>query len=170
MVCRSRLPDAPIYDADIVCCRYLLEHCHDPLAALGTLRQLLSADGLLIVEVPDSEKFLSACDYSFLWEEHVSYFTDATLLSLLSRHGFQSVSLRKYNFSGGGLAVCARRGSRRGVISEGAPRICSNRDSRGGSTRGWAGILPSPGGATECSPWRQPREKGTEQVNSPGGA
>jgi hypothetical protein len=75
--------------ADMVCCRYLLEHCHDPLGALRGLQQLLSANGVLIVEVPDSEKFLAACDYSFLWEEHVSYFVEATLRRLALQAGYE---------------------------------------------------------------------------------
>ena len=75
--------------ADIVCCRYLLEHCHDPLGALRGLRHLLSTNGVLIVEVPDSARFLASCDYSFLWEEHVSYFVKATLLHLSARAGYQ---------------------------------------------------------------------------------
>lgn len=75
--------------ADIVCCRYLLEHCHDPLGALRGLRHLLSEGGGLIIEVPDSAKFLAACDYSFLWEEHVSYFVEATLLPLALKAGYE---------------------------------------------------------------------------------
>ena len=75
--------------ADLVCCRYLLEHCHDPLGALRGLRQLLSAQGLLIVEVPDSSKFLAACDYSFIWEEHISYFVEPTLRRLAARAGYE---------------------------------------------------------------------------------
>jgi hypothetical protein len=79
--------------ADIVCCRYLLEHCHDPFGALRALRQLLSADGILVVEVPDSEKFLAARDYAFLWEEHVSYFTEATLRQLAVKAGYEVAGL-----------------------------------------------------------------------------
>lgn len=75
--------------ADIVCCRYLLEHCHDPLRALRGLKQLLSPNGVLIIEVPDCAKFLGACDYSFLWEEHVSYFVEATLLHLSAKAGYE---------------------------------------------------------------------------------
>ena len=45
--------------ASIVICRYILEHCHDPVAALSALRELLTPGGLLIVEVPDSAGFLA---------------------------------------------------------------------------------------------------------------
>ncbi len=81
--------------ADIVCCRYLLEHCHDPLGALHSLRHLLSRDGMLIVEVPDSSKFLAACDYAFIWEEHISYFVEDTFRRLAARAGYEVAELRR---------------------------------------------------------------------------
>jgi Methyltransferase domain/C-methyltransferase C-terminal domain len=82
--------------ADIVSCRYLLEHCHDPLGGLHGMRQLLSAEGVLIIEVPDSTKFLAAHDYSFIWEEHISYFVENTLRLLAARAGFEVVELYRY--------------------------------------------------------------------------
>ncbi len=83
--------------ADIVSCRYLLEHCDDPLGALRGLRQLLSADGVLIVEVPDSTKFLTARDYSFIWEEHISYFVESTFRLLAAKAGYAVVELHRYS-------------------------------------------------------------------------
>ncbi|MBR0848971.1 methyltransferase domain-containing protein [Bradyrhizobium diazoefficiens] len=82
--------------SDLVVCRYLLEHCHDPVGALIGLRQLLSADGALIIEVPDSAKFLAAGDYAFIWEEHVSYFVEGTLRLLAARAGYAVVELQRY--------------------------------------------------------------------------
>jgi hypothetical protein len=81
--------------ADIVCCRYLLEHCHEPLGALRGLKPLLSAGGMLIIEVPDSGKFLAACDYSFIWEEHVSYFMEPTLRQLAAKAGYEVAALHR---------------------------------------------------------------------------
>jgi Methyltransferase domain/C-methyltransferase C-terminal domain len=82
--------------ANIVSCRYLLEHCHDPLGSLLSMRQLLSADGVLIIEVPDSTKFLAAHDYSFIWEEHISYFVESTLRLLATQAGFEVVDFYRY--------------------------------------------------------------------------
>lgn len=78
---------AGVEKADLVSCRYLLEHCHDPVAALRAMAGLLTPDGVLLVEVPDSSKFLAACDYSFPWEEHICYFTEATLRALAAQAG-----------------------------------------------------------------------------------
>lgn len=79
--------------ADLVCCRYLLEHCHEPVAALAGLRELASSAGALLVEVPDSAKFLARLDYSFIWEEHVSYFTETTLRAVAARADLEIVEL-----------------------------------------------------------------------------
>lgn len=68
--------------SDIVISRYILEHSHDPVTSLQALRSLAAVDGYVVVEVPDSSKFLARNDYSFLWEEHVCYFTEETLRSL----------------------------------------------------------------------------------------
>lgn len=79
--------------ADIVVCRYLLEHCHAPLAALDALRGAATDDGVLIVEVPDSTSFLRRCDYSFPWEEHAVYFSEATLATTAKRAGLDIVAI-----------------------------------------------------------------------------
>jgi SAM-dependent methyltransferase len=82
--------------ADIVSCRYLLEHCHAPLASLKALARLLSSDGILIIEVPDSAKFLAANDYCFPWEEHVSYFVEPTFRAVVEAAGLEVVDFLRY--------------------------------------------------------------------------
>jgi len=81
---------------DIVSCRYIVEHSAAPIAALVALKRLLSPRGLLVIEVPDSSKFLAARDYSFLWEEHSCYFAEATLIRLAEAAGFRVLSLLRY--------------------------------------------------------------------------
>lgn len=82
--------------ADLVSCRYLLEHSHAPIAALRALRHLMKPDGLLLIEIPDSSKFIAACDYSFIWEEHISYFTEATFHDCATRAGYQVVDFYRH--------------------------------------------------------------------------
>jgi hypothetical protein len=81
---------------DVVSCRYIAEHSPDPVAALVALKSLVGTDGLLLVEVPDSGKFLAARDYCFLWEEHSCYFVEDTLRRLAERAGYRVVSLLRY--------------------------------------------------------------------------
>ncbi|MGJ4994712.1 methyltransferase domain-containing protein [Bradyrhizobium sp. HKCCYLS3077] len=81
---------------DIVSCRYIVEHSPTPVAALRALKHLLSPEGLLLVEVPDSSKFLAARDYCFLWEEHSCYFVEETLRLLAQASGYRVLTLLRY--------------------------------------------------------------------------
>src|SRR5262249_24605908 len=72
---------------DLVSCRYIIEHSAAPVAALGALKQLLAKSGLVVLEVPDSSKFLTARDYCFLWEEHSCYFVEETLRKMVEIAG-----------------------------------------------------------------------------------
>lgn len=81
---------------DLVCCRYLLEHSHDPVSSLKALGQLVEASGSLLIEVPDSTKFLANRDYSFVWEEHVCYFTESTLHACAYRAGYNNAQVWRY--------------------------------------------------------------------------
>jgi SAM-dependent methyltransferase len=81
---------------DIVSCRYIVEHSPAPVDALQALKQLVKPDGLLLIDVPDSGKFLAARDYCFLWEEHASYFVEDTLRRLAERAGYRVVALLRY--------------------------------------------------------------------------
>src|SRR5580692_3760361 len=74
---------------DLVSCRYIVEHTQAPVQALEALKHLLSPDGLLLIEVPDSSKFLATRDYSFLWEEHSCYFVEDSLHRLAETAGFR---------------------------------------------------------------------------------
>jgi SAM-dependent methyltransferase len=81
---------------DLVCCRYLAEHAPDPVAAIRALRHMLNPDGLVLIEVPDSSKFLRARDYALLWEEHVSYFEEGTLRRLAEMAGYRVAGVLRF--------------------------------------------------------------------------
>ena len=81
---------------DIVSSRYIVEHAPQPVRALQALKHLMNPDGLLLVEVPDSSKFLAARDYCFLWEEHSCYFVEATLRRLSETAGYRVMSVLRY--------------------------------------------------------------------------
>jgi SAM-dependent methyltransferase len=87
---------ATIGTFDIVSCRYIVEHSPAPVSALRALKHLMRPEGLLLIEVPDSSKFLAARDYCFLWEEHASYFVEDTLRRLAERAGFRVRALLRY--------------------------------------------------------------------------
>jgi SAM-dependent methyltransferase len=106
-LCRDAVAQSGKFD--LVVSRQVLEHIVDFENFFDCVKIVLRDDGLLFIDVPDFAPGSAAGDVSVLWEEHVSYFTEATLLALLARHGFEPISVKKYNFSGGSLAVAARR-------------------------------------------------------------
>ncbi|MEI8033267.1 MAG: methyltransferase domain-containing protein [Chlorobiaceae bacterium] len=83
---------------DIMIVRHLLEHAHAPLRLLESLAGMVKPSGFLAFEVPGSKTFLSAFDYSFVWEEHIAYFTEETLGRLMQNAGFEFLFARKYDY------------------------------------------------------------------------
>jgi SAM-dependent methyltransferase len=93
---------------DLVVCRQVLEHVADPNKLLRAARAALVPGGYFFVDVPDWQPARALGDISVLWEEHVKYYTAATLLPLLSREGFVREWSSTYDFSGMTVAVLAR--------------------------------------------------------------
>lgn len=73
--------------ADVLLVRHVLEHAHDPATFLRAAAALVKPGGYLLFEMPDSEKFIKACDYSFIWEEHITYMCAPTLVALVGNAG-----------------------------------------------------------------------------------
>jgi hypothetical protein len=70
---------------------------------------LLRPDGLLVLELPDVEEGFALGSPAILWEEHVSYFTQALAEYMLERFGFHISDRRKYVFGGGSIAFVAQK-------------------------------------------------------------
>jgi SAM-dependent methyltransferase len=83
---------------DLLLVRHVLEHAHDPLRFLHAFRPILKSGGHVMFELPDCRKFIAGCDYSFVWEEHVSYFSPQTFSAFASRHGYAVTSLLDYPY------------------------------------------------------------------------
>ena len=75
--------------ADVVVARHVLEHPRDPKTYLSYLASMLNPAGLLLLEVPDSERGFRMGDVTTIWEEHTLYFTEATLRSSLESAGWE---------------------------------------------------------------------------------
>lgn len=84
--------------ADLLLVRHVLEHAHAPLQFLGALTSLVKPTGFLVFEMPGSAKFLAACDYSFLWEEHIAYFTGRTIRQMMLQGNLDPWMIRSYDY------------------------------------------------------------------------
>lgn len=81
--------------ADIVCSRHVLEHLEGPAAFLSSIRESGAvADGTaLYLEVPDARYMLRESEIWSLIYEHPSYFSAPSLQALLTRCGFEVLSI-----------------------------------------------------------------------------
>lgn len=82
--------------ADLLLVRHVLEHAHAPKEFLSALARLVKPSGCMVFEMPESSKFLAAFDYSFIWEEHIAYFTAQTVSRLIQRAHLDPWVLRSY--------------------------------------------------------------------------
>ena len=70
---------------------HVFEHFLNPLKELGKIKKILADDGLLYIEVPDSEKF----GIQLLQHAHTYYFTKNTLIHFVTTLGFKAVAHSK---------------------------------------------------------------------------
>jgi SAM-dependent methyltransferase len=107
---------------DVVFVRHLLEHAHDLRQLIGAIKGLAAPGGYIVFEVPDCTTMFAVLDYSFLWEEHVAYFTPDTLTRTLRLHGLPPELVITYPYAlENSLVAVARR-----VDDAGEPPIASD--------------------------------------------
>jgi len=95
--------------ADMVCCRHVLEHIHDPLAFLQELYATVRLwdDCLLFFEVPNAEHtFFRGAIWDILYE-HCNYFTRQSLWALFQEAGFHPLRVDE-RYDGQFLTIEAR--------------------------------------------------------------
>lgn len=77
---------------DCITMWHVLEHVHDLDATFGSIKKLLTADGIFIAAVPNSNSW-DASKYKCHWAaydvpRHLYHFTAETMQALASKHGF----------------------------------------------------------------------------------
>lgn len=83
---------------DVVLAGYILEHAHDLQRFMSGLKELVSPQGYIVVQVPDCKRVMERYDYSALWEEHVLYFTPETLQRCLTWSGLSLVHFSSFSY------------------------------------------------------------------------
>lgn len=102
---------------DLVTCSNVLAHIHQVQDTLRAVRLLLKSGGLFAIEVHNGEYLSSQNQFDTIYHEHLTYFTEATLRSLLERNGFNFVLCERTAMHGGGLRCLAKKSTRRETSS-----------------------------------------------------
>lgn len=84
--------------ADVLIARHILEHANNPEEFVAALKELITPDGVLIIEIPDCQKSLEILDYTMAWEEHTLYFTEPTFKSFASAAGLTPTTVERYPY------------------------------------------------------------------------
>lgn len=88
----AKAPSAPV---DIVAAWMVLEHLHDPVAALVKIRDWVKQDGYLVASVPDADSLIRKAfgnlSYDLQLPTHLYHFTPNALNKLLKHCGWQLI-------------------------------------------------------------------------------
>jgi len=85
------------YRADLICCRYVLEHIHNPTDFLNMLRRMIGehSDTIVFFEVPNVLLILRDLSIWDIIYEHCSYFSAGSLAYIFAQCGFDVCHLNK---------------------------------------------------------------------------
>lgn len=81
---------------DLVVARHMLEHAESSGRFLEGVRRLLSAQGVILLELPDSKRVLENGFHPFVWEEHFSYFCEESLAQLATISACEILATFRY--------------------------------------------------------------------------
>ncbi len=74
---------------DLICCFSYIEHLPNPIQFLNKCRGLLSENGYLLIELPNSEMIFRDGLLNEVIPDHLSYFTTSTAVKMFSNSGFE---------------------------------------------------------------------------------
>jgi hypothetical protein len=93
----------------ILVVRHLLEHAFDLRNFLSACIRIGGEGGFIVFEVPDTSNAFRNRDFSEIWDEHIHYFTRASLLRVLSDFRFEILFVRHYQSDGEEVLVALLR-------------------------------------------------------------
>lgn len=85
-------------EVDILIVRHILEHATSAKNLLVTMSRLLKSGGYMVIEMPDSEHIFKAENYAFIWEEHISYFTEDSIAKIAHHAGAEVIKIDRYSY------------------------------------------------------------------------
>jgi SAM-dependent methyltransferase len=98
---------------DMVVFRNVLEHISYPIEFILNVREVLSADGCIILEIPDGEFRVANGILGSVVPEHPNYLGESSLHMILAAGGFSGIECAVYS---GGLLAVAKKGKKEKLI------------------------------------------------------
>jgi 2-polyprenyl-3-methyl-5-hydroxy-6-metoxy-1,4-benzoquinol methylase len=92
--------------ARAVICRHTLEHVPDIAGFTKAIADVLAADGIALIEVPDADWLVTNLFAHEIWDEHISYFRPRSLAALLGNSGLKPVRIERMRLRDTRNLVC----------------------------------------------------------------
>jgi novobiocin biosynthesis protein NovU/D-mycarose 3-C-methyltransferase len=93
--------------AQLIVGRHVFAHIDELSEVADGVRQLLSPDGVFVIEVPYILDMLTRNEFDTIYHEHLSYFSVGTLVTFFQRHGLQVIDVERFSVHGGSILVFA---------------------------------------------------------------
>jgi hypothetical protein len=84
--------------ANMLLMRHIIEHTDNAAELLRNLKGLVAPEGYIVLELPDSEQIFRNGNHAFIWEEHISYFTEQSLIKLATAAGAHLAWFQRYRY------------------------------------------------------------------------
>jgi len=82
----------------VVICRHLLEHAFQPDLFFRAIEKLVSDGCYVIIEIPECARLINKLDYTMLWEEHITYFTQYSLQVAIELRNLSIMAKKIYSY------------------------------------------------------------------------
>lgn len=83
---------------DIFILRHVIEHSYSLNQFIKFIKTIVSANGYLVIELPDCTKPLQQGDCTMIWEEHLFYFTKNSFRNFLLDNDFEIIDLYEIEY------------------------------------------------------------------------
>lgn len=93
--------------ADLIVANNVLAHVPVPGSLVAGLPKVLSAEGVVSIEVPHLQRLLEGAEFDTIYHEHYSYFSLGFLQRLFGAHGLRVFDVEHLTTHGGSLRVFA---------------------------------------------------------------
>ncbi len=96
-------------NVDVVVARNVLSHVPDLKDVMAGISEIISEDGLVVIEFHEATKILTELHYDSIYHEHTFYHSIKSMAAALEKIGFKIFDLIKSPISGGSFVIFASR-------------------------------------------------------------